>query len=119
MAAEKFCPNNKPLANAITPRIPISVVAGLVKSLFLQLTISFLPLIWVAADFAETPSSLRGLGDAPGELQQIFNAGSYRLTLLSLVRARLQSCTLLVPLWMGFSPDGSWRVGDISAAKAG
>ena len=29
-------------------------MVGLVKPLFLQLTITLLPLIWVAADFAET-----------------------------------------------------------------
>src|SRR5437870_12689736 len=25
------------------------------------------------------------------------------------VRARLRSCALQVPLWTGFSPEGSWR----------
>src|SRR5262245_7622329 len=46
MAAEKFCPNTKPPANRITPTIPISVVANLMKSFFLQLTMTPLSLIW-------------------------------------------------------------------------
>jgi hypothetical protein len=77
MAAEKFCPNTKPLANAITPRIPISVVASLVKPLSFQLTITLLSLIGVAADFAETPSP-RGLG-MPLETA-MFSSRSYCLT---------------------------------------
>jgi len=50
MAAEKFCPNTKPPANTITPKIPISVVASLVKPLSLQLNMTLLSLIGVAAD---------------------------------------------------------------------
>src|SRR5438034_1298413 len=45
IAAEKLCPYTNPPANTITPTIPISVVVSLVKSLFLRLTITLLPLI--------------------------------------------------------------------------